>query len=95
MIRYNPAIFPAAGSTKRSPIEVSLNETVDSIQAASASPAAAERATARIFERRTVMSAAVDLASPEQIIAYLADCFRLRRGCSVVFPTSESMARAA
>ncbi|MFH0940081.1 MAG: WecB/TagA/CpsF family glycosyltransferase [Planctomycetota bacterium] len=36
------------------------------------------------FERRAVMQAAVDLASPQQILDHLTTCAQERRGCSVV-----------
>ena len=36
------------------------------------------------FERRKVLSGAVDIASPKQILTHLIDCAQNRRGCSVV-----------
>ena len=39
---------------------------------------------AHAFPRRTVLQSAVDIASPEEILAYLTACMEQRRGCSVV-----------
>ena len=38
----------------------------------------------RAFERRAVLNAAVDIASPEQIVSYLTESAQNRQGCSVV-----------
>jgi len=58
------------------------NETLShSAPAPQAAPSSERREP---FERRRVLSAAVDIASPEQIIVHLTECIAARRGCSVV-----------
>ena len=64
-----------------------MSQAVDSIQTPNApAPASPARggAPAPVFERRPVLHAAVDIATPAAIVAYLSDCMRLRRGCMVV-----------
>ena len=41
-------------------------------------------AAVKPFERQNVLRAAVDLASPEQILAHLVHCVKTRQGCAVV-----------
>ena len=55
-------------------------------------------AAAAPFERRAVLSAAVDLASPQQILEHLIECAANRTGCSVVgisAPYATAMAKDA
>ena len=47
-------------------------------------PVTPDAATTRPFPRREVLRAAVDVASPDEILTYLTTCIQERRGCSVV-----------
>jgi len=63
-------------------IAASTSDAMPQTPAPVAEPPSAPRTEP--FERRKILSAAVDIASPEQIIAHLIESAENRRGRSVV-----------